>query len=185
METMQNDRLGASFGVTVSKYALAVWSAPEAVFRPAEVQAGVVVFPDTLAARYAPGCAGVRERAPRPRSVAQSVRDHAPGCDRDTVRIIKLKQRVKNWKLNMLKNISEDCRMRFIFVVSLSRAKIQIIGDCLKRVKTHNLSQNFVKHQSKRFTFSLHMFTRCWRPLTTLKNTYSGVLTHMMSRWQK
>lgn len=98
METMQNDRLGASFGVTVSKYDLAVWSAPEAVFRPAEVQAGVVVFTDTLAPRYAPGCAGVRERAPPPRSVAQSVRDHAPGCDRDTVRILKLKQRVKNWK---------------------------------------------------------------------------------------
>lgn len=57
---------------------------PEVFFQPAEVSAGVVVFAETLAPGSAAGCHGVRDRALRPRSVAQSVGDHAPRWNGDS-----------------------------------------------------------------------------------------------------
>lgn len=68
---------------------------PEVFFQPAEVPACVVVFAETLAARSAAGCHGVRHRAPRPGSVAQAVGDHAPGWNEDTIRIKQLKLTVE------------------------------------------------------------------------------------------
>lgn len=46
---------------------------PAVVFQMAEVSTCVVVLAEALAARSAAGCHGVRDRAPRPGSVAQSV----------------------------------------------------------------------------------------------------------------
>lgn len=69
---------------TVLKLLQNVNHIPEVVFQPAEVSACGVAFADAPTARSAPGCHGVRERAPRPRSVAQAVGDHAPGWNDDS-----------------------------------------------------------------------------------------------------
>lgn len=58
---------------------------PVLFFLPAEVSTCVVVLAEALTPGSAAGCHGVRDRAPRPGSAAQSVGDHAPGWSRDTV----------------------------------------------------------------------------------------------------
>lgn len=58
---------------------------PGLFFQPAEVSTCVVVLAEALTPGSAAGCHGVRDRAPRPGSAAQSVGDHAPGWNSDTV----------------------------------------------------------------------------------------------------
>lgn len=87
---------------------------PELLFQPTEVSTCAVALAVTLAAGSAAGCHGFRGRAPLPGSVAQSVGDHVPGGNGNTVktRTVRLKRAVFMVKLYFLQHFPKVGRKR-------------------------------------------------------------------------
>lgn len=84
---------------------------PELFFQPAEVSTCAVTLAVTPAAGSAAGCHGFRGRAPLPGSAAQSVRDHAPGWNSDTVSVktgtvLRVQKRVQTNNFLLLQSLN-------------------------------------------------------------------------------